>query len=178
MKKSIKTLVILLAAMLVLPVLAACSDDGVPDGMFAISVSSDPYNVYVPKSWVNNSVSGNTSAYYSNADKSNISVTAMLQDYDIGLETVDDYMKTVDASLAEVLPGYERVTEFEETTFGGRAAQTFEYTAKVDGKDYKFKQIVTLKGYDFYIFTYTAEASNYDSHAEDVASIISNISFK
>ncbi|MCQ2427175.1 MAG: DUF1795 domain-containing protein [Clostridia bacterium] len=182
MKRITKTaLSSVLAALMLLTILslfAACSDNGVPDGMFAISLSSDPYNLYVPKSWFNNSVSGHTSAYYSNADKSNISMTAMLQDYDNHLETVDDYMKTVDKSLSALLPEYSRTTEFKETTLGGRAAQSFEYTAKIDGKAYRFMQTVTLKGYDFYIFTYTAEAENYELHADDIAKILENISFK
>lgn len=157
---------------------AGCSKSEIPNGYIEISTSSSPYHLYVPKSWYNNSSGGQISAYYSSQDKSNIGVTAMIQDYDAGLETVDDYTETVDSSLAGLLPEYKREGDFKETTLGGRAAKSFEYSATVDGRNYRFMQIVTLKGYDFFIFTYTAEADRYESHLEEIDEILSYFTFK
>ncbi len=157
---------------------AGCSKSEIPNGYIEISVASSPYHLYVPKSWYNNSSGGQISAYYSSQDKSNIGVTAMIQDYDAGLETVDDYVAAVDSSLAGLLPEYKREGDFKETTLGGRAAKSFEYSATVDGRGYRFMQIVTLKGYDFFIFTYTAEADRYESHLEEIDEILSYFTFK
>ena len=87
-------------------------------------------------------------------------------------------MAAVDSSLAGLLPEYKREGDFKETTLGGLAAKSFEYSAKVDGRDYRFMQIVTLKGYDFFIFTYTAEADRYESHLEEIDEILSYFTFK
>lgn len=157
---------------------AGCSDSEIPNGYIEISSSSTPYRIYVPKSWYNNSSGGQISAYYSAQDKSNIGMTAMIQDYDRGLVTVDDYVAAADGSLSALLPAYSRDGDFTDALLGGLEAKSFEYRATVDGTDYRFRQVVALKGYDFYIFTYTAEADRFESHLEEVDAILSYISFK
>ena len=97
---------------------------------------------------------------------------------DTGLDTLDLYMENVDKTLAGALPAYSKLTEPADTVLGGLAAKTYDYRAELDGTVYIFRQTVTVKGYDFFIFTYTSTEEDFDSHLEDVESILTYISFK
>ena len=63
-------------------------------------------------------------------------------------------------------------------TIAGREKIPFAYECTLSGQTYKYMQAVTMKDDFFYIFTYTSLAENYDSHIEEVNSIISYITFK
>ncbi|MBQ7591661.1 MAG: hypothetical protein IJU46_03935 [Clostridia bacterium] len=179
MKRSLKTIRAAAAVLLALAsvaVFAGCKDDSIPRNMTSAAAESEPFYFYVPKSWVVNTSGGTASAYYSAADRSNVSLTAMVMD--VGLDTVELYMENVDKTLAGALPAYSKLTEPADTSLGGLAAKTYDYTAELDGTVYKFRQTVTAKGYDFFIFTYTSTEENFDSHLEDIESILTYISFK
>ena len=194
---------LLLALPVLLTAVTSCGDSDVPDGMKSVSPASVSFELFVPTSWADNSQSGTASAFYSATDKSNVSMTCMVMDTD--MTTLPEYAVYVDKSLKEALPGYALVvgsdsiaanevdsgavassaTEeselpegFTATKFCGLNAMQFEYTARMEGKDYRFLQVVTAKGTYFYILTYTAEAENYAGHLEDVELIAENVRFK
>lgn len=203
--KLTKLLTAALAALLLLT-LASCGSTDVPDGMKSVSPESVSFNLYVPTAWADNSQSGMASAFYSSSDRSNVSMTCMVMDTD--LYTLDQYAVYVDASLKETLPEYTLLVGSDAISSGavdsaaisssaaqngektqlpagftackmcGLDAIRFEYTAKVDGVTYHFRQIVNIKGNNFYIFTYTAEEENFDAHLEEVEAIVAEIKFK
>lgn len=175
-RKTVRAAAALLVALASLAAFAGCKDDGIPRNMTSAAADSEPFYFYVPKSWVVNTSGGTASAYYSAADRSNVSLTAMVMD--TGLDTLDLYMENVDKTLAGALPAYSKLTEPADTVLGGLAAKTYDYRAELDGTVYKFRQTVTVKGYDFFIFTYTSTEEEFDSHLEDVESILTYISFK
>ncbi|GEM_PF-947132 len=104
MKKTTKILSIILIAVLALSALSSCGDSEIPDGYMSVSPSGSSFNLYVPKSWVDNSACGTASAVYSATDKSNVSVTCITADE--SFTTLEEYLVYADACLRESLPGY------------------------------------------------------------------------
>ena len=104
------------------------------------------------------------------------------------MDELAEYKAIALAELGAVLPDFKVIEketaddalaeEVAPITIGGRETITFEYECTLSGQTYKYMQAVTMKDDFFYIFTYTSLAENYDSHLEEVNSIISYITFK
>ena len=169
-----KKLISILLALLMVTGLVACGSS-IPSDYQLVSFEKDPFNLYVPKTWGDNSASGLASAYYSAEDKSMVSAYSTLA---ITGETLLDYVKRVDENNAETLAGYERKGEIAETTLGGNVAYRLEYFATVDGEIMRFASVFSV--YDVYVVTlmYCAISEHYADRLEDFESIISYFSFK
>ena len=72
----------------------------------------------------------------------------------------------------------ENGVKIPDPVIADKETLVFEYECKLGEDHYKYMQAVTMKDDFFYIFTYTSLAENYDSHLEEVNSIISYITFK
>lgn len=177
MKKIISLIITLVLA---LSLLCGCTNSGyAPDGMKVLE-SSDKldYNIYIPAGWVQDLSTGVVSAYVSSNDLSNISMTQFnLEELKKLDEYVSDYIKELEENLQEfkLEEGYP---EKGKTLLGGVEAAKIEYTAKLVGKEYKFMQIICVRGGTIYYFTYTALSEAYDSHIEAVQQILDNFAFK
>ena len=172
--RSILPVILTLAALAL--VFTSCADSDVPDGMIRASVEADSFDFFVPKGWTVNTGTGTASAYYSSSDRSNVSFVAMVVEAD--MSDFDEYIEKADQSFSSVLPGYTGISERQETTMCGSPAVSFEYSATVDGVEWRFMQTVTARGHSFYILTYTAEADKYESHLDSVKQITENVRFK
>lgn len=200
--KFTKTLSLVLALLTLCALFCACGKSDVPNGFKSVSPDAAAFVLYVPKSWYDNSACGTASATYSSTDRSNVSMTAMLIDSEYA--TLEEYLVYADKSLKSAVPGYELIPAEKaesssavtssavdssaveltikeaasDTKLGGITASSFRYKAAMDGKNYRFLQIVCLRGNNFYVFTYSAEDSVYDSHLDDVNQILGYIRFK
>lgn len=174
MKKNIIAAAMLAAAL----TLSSCtaSEANAPAGYTEISDEGLNYHFYVPSSWTPDISTGMTSAYYSGRDPSNVSITAFELD-DVSINSVDAYWELNEADLKLVLPNLEYV-DISDTTLGGANAKQYTYTSSMSDTDYKFMQVVAIRSNEVYIFTYTATSENYDSHIEDVISMIDYFEFK
>jgi hypothetical protein len=170
-----KLTLIIIAAALALS-LASCGDKTVPDGMQTASGPNEAFNLYVPKAWAVNNSGGTASAFYSSSDTSNVSMTSMMTEG--AFQTLDDYQNAVEASLAEVLPGYEKISGFDDAELAGLPARTFDYSCRLSGVDYRYRQVFCVRSGYFYIFTYTSTAGNFESHLGDVEKILTELTFK
>lgn len=176
MKKYIS---LILTLVLCFCVLCSCGNEteAAPDNMKAVE-SSDKldYNLYIPAHWVQDLSTGVVSAYVSNSDLSNVSMTQFNLDEMKKLDTfVEDYSK----ELSENLDNFAMSEGFpQKMILDGVEASKIEYTAKLVGNEYKYMQIICVNSGTIYYFTYTALADNFDTHTEDVQKIIDNFSFK
>ena len=175
MNKAIKIIFAALVCVMLLSVFG-CGETDVPDGMITASTDADSFNFYVPKAWVVNSSSGTASAYYSSTDQSNVSFVAMVMDSDC--TTLEEYEAKAEESLKGALPGFSGLSEKKDTVLCGKTARSFEYSATVDGTEYRFRQYVTVDSHSFYVLTYTAKSDLFESHLEDLDKIAENVSFK
>ena len=60
----------------------------------------------------------------------------------------------------------------------GQPAPYYVYTATIGGDDYKFLQAIVGSNGIFYNLTYTATPELYDSHVEEVMSVIEAFTFR
>lgn len=172
-----KKIIVALMCALMLVSLVGCSNAGAPEGMQNAASENEAFYLFVPKAWTPNTSSGIASAYYTaNVDKSNVSVTCTLPGE--GFLSVDQYVSYTTESLSKMLGDFAVVSDPAEATLGGAAALSFDYTATVNGVSYKYRQIVCAYKDIFYVFTYTSTAELFDSHLEDVNTILSHFTFK
>lgn len=169
-----KRLICLLLATIMVVGLVACGSS-TPSDYQKISFEKDPFELYVPKTWKDNSSSGSATAYYSGDKKIIVSATSTLA---LQGETLKAYVERIDKEYAEALPKYERKGEITETTLGGSVAYRLEYFAFVDGELMSFASV--FSAYDAYIvnLTYCAISAYYADRLEDFENIISYFVFK
>ncbi len=177
MKKSIALFITLI---LTLTLLCGCGNTSpAPDGMKVLeSTDKLDYNIYIPAGWVQDLSTGAVSAYVSSTDLSNISMTQFnLEELKKLDEYVSDYITELEQNLQEfkLEEGYP---EKGKTLLNGVEAVKLEYSAKLVGNEYKYMQIICIKGGTIYYFTYTALAEAYDNHLEAVQKILDNFAFK
>lgn len=171
----LKKITALLLALLMLVSLVSCaSKSEAPKGMKNIAREKDPFNFYVPLSWVTNSADI-VGAYYSTYDKSNITIMPYGGDFASTDEYWDDFKTRCAAEFSE----FEVIKEKEAKVVSGRNALQYTYKLKVDGKVYKCRQTVMLYSNNLlYVITYTAAEENYDAHVSEIDNILSVFAFK
>ncbi len=170
--------VLLTAVILGVAVSAISCNSGSSDAPLGFKEISDDgvtYDLFIPDEWTADISTGITSAYFSAQDPSNISLMAF--ELDKLFESLPEYWATYEPTLKAILPDMEYVGEPDETTLDGSSAIQYVYTGTMSNVSYKFMQLITIKNSTVYIFTYTAEASKYDSHIEDVIAILNYFRF-
>ena len=147
-----------------------------PAGMQLASNDDVAYRFYVPKSWILDKNLPTSSAYVSESDRTNVNVTVYMPEED-HIESVDDYFVTC---LEELKKGMEIVGEIKgtEVTLGGRPGKTYEYTAKISGKTYRFAQTITSYRGMIYTITYTATEESYDTHRAAYLDMLAAFDFR
>lgn len=175
MKKNVLS-ALLIAAAVCFSMLVSCGDNSTaPIGFKEISDEALTYHFYVPDEWTTDISTGVTSAYFSGADPSSVSMTAF--ELDRSITSVDDYWSKYEEDFKSIFADFEYVN-ISECTLDSSPAKQYIYTATLTGEQYKFMQVVTIRNNQVYIFTYTALAEMYDSHIEDVLAILDYFDFK
>ena len=163
----------LIAILMVISFVGCAGDEVVPDGMKNAARDEDPFYLFVPESWMTNK-GDVVGAYYSSADKSNVTIMP----YGGDLTTTDEYWADFKTRCEAEFAEFTVVAENEAKVISQRNALQYTYTLKIDGKAYKCQQTVFTYGNLLYVITYTALADNYDAHIDDVNNILSVFAFK
>lgn len=175
----LKNLLITILAVMLLLVGCSGSSEGdeieAPDGMKAFYNEHVDYTAFVPMDWNVDMSTGTMSAYYSQSDFSNVSITAQgLQ----SIMTLDDYWAQYEESFKSTFKKMKYEGEHPTTTtLSDLAANKYVYTAKLGGETYKYMQVVCIKDSTVYVITYTSTPDAYESHLDDVYKILDNFSF-
>lgn len=158
------------------PINTVDPDAEAPVGMQLASNNDVAYRFYVPKSWVLDKNLPTSSAYVSETDRSNVNVTVYMPEVD-HIESIDDYWATC---LEELKKGMSIVglINDSETTVDGCKAKTYEYTADIDGRLFRFAQTITSYRGMIYTITYTASIDNYDTHRDAYSDILAAFDFR
>lgn len=179
MKKIISA--ILLTAML-LTCLVGCADTA-PKGYQLVSGEDEIFELYAPKTWVNNMASGLAGAYYSLEDNIVVSAKTIR---DAKNYTLGEFM-TLAIESYESMDGYELVSSYESIILGGQPAYVMEYKAAVKEKGendavnevvYKFKSLIVKYEATLTMLVYSAPEAYYDTAINDFDGIIANFVFK
>lgn len=150
-------------------------DKKTPEGMKIASDKNLEYRFYVPSSWICDSKSGKSEAYYSESERSNVAVTSFSPDSNI---TLDEYITECKENYAKAIVGYELLEEERDLKVAERNAVSITYRASYDGVDYKLRQVIILYGNIFYSITYTATEANFDAHIDDFNKMVSVFIFR
>lgn len=168
-----KIIVIMIAILAVVSLVSCATDSEAPEGMKNAAREEDPYCLYVPQSWMSNK-GDIVGAYYSNTDKSNITVMPYGGDF----ETTDEYWADFKERCTVEFTDFEVVSENTSKVLSGRNALQYVYKFKLDGEVYQCQQTVVAYGNLFYVITYTATAEKYDAHVSEIDNILSAFVFK
>lgn len=183
--KTVKKTVAVLTALLMLAsamlVFSSCNKEGadVPAGMKEASGDSVDYDLYIPSTWTSDVENGATTAYYSETDRSNISVMTFSANYTD--DTLANWWSSFEADFKTVYSDFEIVSS-ESTVLDGVAALKTVFKGTLEDYEYQFMQVAAVKGAalskpQIYVFTYTSVPEAYDSHLEDVQSVLDAFNF-
>lgn len=192
-----KTAAILLCLCMLLG-MASCSagsEDHIPEGMQIASCAGADYYLYVPTSWNLNTTYGVSGAYFSLDTLSNVSVQKYEQTEVLksemqanGLERSGDRIEWYFANYcspllesASVEDSYvirnEELGISYETTFGGENARQYRVQTYYNGQTIQMLQVIAERRDAFYVFTFMAADSLYDSLWTAVEAMISYFQF-
>ena len=175
-RKLIKTVSLLLLAVMAMSFALACSQDQyLPRNMKAAYSEADSFRFYIPEKWVLDEGQDSVGAYYSNKDPSSVSVLAWeLEHTD---DTVDTWWETNEQDLKMVFSDFELVSQ-ENTTVDGKYARKYTYTATLGETKFKFLQVAFVSSAVVYLLTYTSKESTFDSHLDDVNMMLEHWALK
>ena len=173
MKRNTRIIAMIAAlAMLVMALVSCGKDKDTPPGMIKASDEQADFTLYVPEKWTVDVVNAAVSAYYSKEDPSSVSMMAWELDYSDS--SVDDWWEINIAEVEKVFSNVE-IIETEDTIVDGLYAKKYVYNAKLAEFDYTFMQVACVKNATVYLLTYSSVPENYETHLDDVASVISNV---
>lgn len=151
-----------------------------PEGMQLITSKFLDSKLYVPESWTPVSMTGTLIAKA--ADNSNVSLQKMTPGG--SYQNADDYFRKgyyekyiLTTFQNAVLLEDECNTENEPFGKDEVGSVKYVYTVESDGKTYKIMQYFSVNSGYLYILTYTAEESLFESHLEEVSSIVKNFEY-
>ena len=145
------------------------------DGYYLVSNKDVCYfNLYMPKSYTLDFATSMVSI--SHADGSNINVS------EATYGGVDDngYWKHRFEELELIADDVKAVGEkfVVETKGDNTRAVGLEYTYTLEGKEYKvYQALIVVNNWRGFVFTYTAEAANYDSHIDEAKDVLGRMEF-
>ncbi len=145
-----------------------CSKDEAPDGMHNVTAEGQPFVLYVPNSWADNSVSGISGAHVTTAEGG---ITVSARFYARGAEvTLDTFTAECLASYSSYAKEYQLVSN-EASVLGGADAKEIIYTAKNGDVDYTFRHRIakhsTAQG--FVVLSFNCPTASYETTAEQFA---------
>lgn len=151
------------------------NDGSAPEGMKLASRAEEKYSLYLPSSWIINSVNAASGGYVSESDRSNVSFTSYSPRESM---SIDDYFNFCEKEYKSIYQGYSRERDIPDTNINGRLAKDYRFSFEYEGEQYRSRQVICIYDGKFYILTYTATADSYELHSDEVEKIISEIKFK
>lgn len=182
LEENMKKFLLIIMTVMLFVTLTSCSkpETGLPEGMSLLDNDAVDYLFYYPQSWIADRNDGMVSAYVSENDRSNVSVTTFAAPADVA--SVEGYLTMGDTTyfdnMREAFPDLTMMSEGEEISLDGIPAMQYVFTATVAGDLYKFKQIIAYRYGYIYMMTYTSTNDGFDTHIDEVNSIVKEFKWK
>lgn len=109
-------------------------------------------------------------------DKFQENVGLMLQDLSQQPMNLEGYTELTKKQIVANL-GESAIISLKSTTLAGQQTKEFIYNMNYQGKSLKIKQYWFIKGNVAYLFTYTAEPSEYDKYESTATEMIKSFKF-
>ncbi len=142
-----------------------------PEGMKLASTNKRPYRFFVPESWTIDTRSSLSAAYFSDGDKSNVSLQAHMSTAQV--PNLNTYFENSEIKYKNIYgDNYTLISKNENAKMGNIDAIQLVFTIKSGNQEYRLMQSVCIKGEMYYIFTYTSTPDKFDSHLDDVEKML------
>ncbi len=155
------------------PIKKIDEDAEAPEGMQLASNKDVAYLFYAPAGWKIDQMQGIFTAVA--PDRSSVSVTPYMPDTAISVKEYAEKIGRDFSAIGGVT--YTKIAE-SEGTLGEKPAIILEYTLQMEGKTYRYKQIMAAYRGMIYSLTYTAYEENYQAHLEEVDAVLAAFFFR
>ena len=141
---------------------ASCAKEEAPDGMYLVSGDGEPFKLFVPNAWKDNTSSGVVSAYFLLSEKITVTARYHTPSEDISLE---DYAMLCESEYAKSIEEFSS-KGIEDAVVGGENARelVFEFEEKIEGEtvDYVCRQIFIKYNGDFITLSFYCPKARYE----------------
>ncbi len=182
----LRSLCVLLALLLLLPTLSACSGKSeIPDGYQYATCEGEYFRLFVPTQWTVNTsggVSGATLNIQTAVTMTEVSLDGIfpegaLTDEEGNARAADlDDFDRYHLSEVSAMRNFAEDKHYKSTLSGYRAVD-MTYSATVAGEDYTFRQVLCKVDGRFYLFTYSAPSDVFEVYADVAEDILSYVRF-
>lgn len=178
----------LLLAILMLFSFASCkkeeSEVEVPSGFLLAENENTDYYFFYPSNWLlDRNDAGMTSAFVSENDFSNVSITAFTAsaEYPTLLDYAENfYFAQFEDNFANLQVEKNQDGSIKRTTLkiDGCDALCLNYSADFAGENYSFRTWLISRGGYIYTMLYTAKTAAFESHAQEADAMAENLLFR
>ena len=166
-----KIISLVIALLLVASLLVSCSSD-VPEGMKSVTVAGEPFILYVPEGFSDNTASGVSSAFYKSVEND---IIVVARHYTPAEDmTIDAYMQFLADSYAVSLEGFEKTSSVEGDMLSGIDARRLEYKMTDGEVTYIVAERVVKHGGDFVSLVMYTVGEGMSVYADFIESILEN----
>jgi serine/threonine-protein kinase len=148
-------------------------------GWLTYTDPTNKYSMQYPKEW-SQKAQNNAILFLSPKedaqDQFQENVNIMLQDLSSQPMTLEQYTEMSRQQLVQTF-GANSILSQGNTTIAGQKAQYMVYNFSYQGRHLKIKGVWFIKGKTAYLFTYTAEPSQYAKYEQTATEIINSFSF-
>ena len=137
------------------------------------------FKVNYPDNWAKQNANGAIaflSPKESEKDMFQENVNLMLQDLSQHAMNLEQYTELTKKQITDNL-GVSAILSLENTVLGGHPAKEFVYNMNYQSRSLKLKQYWFIKGDVAYLFSYTAEQSQYDRYEKIATEMIQSFKF-
>lgn len=173
MMKMKKIFALILALVLLCTALVSCGRGDTPDGMKSATLAGEPFVLYVPEAFTDNTASGLSSAYFVSMDNTLI-VSARYYTHTDAEMDLDGYMTFCADSYAASLDNFEKTGAVAGDTLGGADARKLTYKMTRGDDEYKVTQITVKHKGDFISLNFYATGEAMTVYEEAVSQIKTN----
>ncbi len=156
-----KRIFAVLAAIIMCFGIVGCAKSDAPEGMQLVSLEGEPFRLYAPKAWTNNTSSGISGAFYAGTD--NIAVSAR---YFVAPDGV-----SLESYVSDCIDGYNAIHEdfdfdgeVTPTVLGGEDAVEITFEAEFEKRDFTFRQIFVKHGGDFIVLSFRCPTEVFETY--------------
>ncbi len=168
-----KITALLLTLFAILSLTACGANDNAPSGMKLASNEVCDYYFYVPQNWTVDMSTGVSSAYFSEKDRSNMSMTSYALSEAM---TAEAYWEKIKSDYSALFAEMSE-PEVKTTALDGVEAKQYTYTVKAGTEQFKIMQVFCVKGETVYVFTFTATPEKFEEHIDKVALVLAEFRF-
>ena len=167
----LKRIAAVLIALLLCLAVTGCSGEEAPDGMHNVTMEGQPFILYAPNSWTDNSISGISGAYVKVTEIDYMTVSARFYARESEM-TLEGFVNECLNAYSVQAEGYALVSN-DAVVLGGADAKEIVYTAKNGEVDYTFCQRIvkhtTAAG--FVVVAFSCPTSLYESTQDQIKSV-------